>query len=161
MYFYDLFQFFTSLYIICRIVVYNQFGKKLKIGLLFFIVVFCFVSFSCVQKDDGKKVPESFPDGESQKFESYVFELERFHKAQTRDLLRVVEKELTEGKVKACYMWYIFPQIHGLGQSEKTKDYSIKSLKEAKSYLDYKVLRERLVHHTKLVLNHRKYKTIW
>jgi uncharacterized protein (DUF1810 family) len=86
-------------------------------------------------------------------------QLKRFIKAQPRDLLQVVEKELTEGKVKTC--WYIFPQIHSLGQSEKTKYYSIKSLKEAKSYLDDRVLRERLVHHTKLVLNHRKYKIIW
>ena len=49
-------------------------------------------------------------------------------------------------------MWFIFPQLRGLGQSPMSKLYSISSLQEAEAYLQHPVLGSRLRHCTKLVM---------
>ena len=49
-------------------------------------------------------------------------------------------------------MWYIFPQFKGLGFSEASKYYSIKSVDEAKNYLNHPILGERLKFITKELL---------
>ena len=49
-------------------------------------------------------------------------------------------------------MWYIFPQIDGLGSTDTTKLYSIKSIEEAQAYLDHPVLGERLIKSCEILL---------
>jgi uncharacterized protein (DUF1810 family) len=72
------------------------------------------------------------------------FDLGRFINAQSGVYDRVIA-ELRKGRKRSHWMWYIFPQIEGLGQSETTKYYSIKSLEEAREYLDHPVLGARLL----------------
>ena len=53
--------------------------------------------------------------------------------------------EIKYGHKRSHWMWYIFPQIKGLGHSETAIYYEIKSLEEAKAYLEHDVLRNRLL----------------
>ena len=53
--------------------------------------------------------------------------------------------ELARGRKESHWVWYIFPQIVGLGSSDVTKLYSIKSIDEARSYLAHPILGERLI----------------
>ena len=50
-------------------------------------------------------------------------------------------------------MWFIFPQIEGLGHSSTAKYYSIKSIKEAKEYIDHPVLGKRILECSNIILN--------
>lgn len=52
--------------------------------------------------------------------------------------------ELRAGKKRSHWIWYVFPQIEGLGHSAMSRRYSIKSAAEAKAYLDHPVLGARL-----------------
>jgi uncharacterized protein (DUF1810 family) len=52
--------------------------------------------------------------------------------------------ELRAGEKRSHWMWYVFPQIEGLGHSAMSRRYSIKSVAEAKAYLDHQVLGARL-----------------
>jgi uncharacterized protein (DUF1810 family) len=52
--------------------------------------------------------------------------------------------ELCAGKKRSHWMWYVFPQLDGLGYSAMSRRYSIKSAAEAKAYLDHPVLGVRL-----------------
>jgi len=79
------------------------------------------------------------------------FDLQRFVAAQEKVYFRVV-KELRNGRKDSHWIWYIFPQIDGLGTSSTTKRYSIKSIAEAKAYLDHDVLGPRLCECVNLVL---------
>jgi uncharacterized protein (DUF1810 family) len=69
--------------------------------------------------------------------------LSRFVKAQQADLARALS-EIRNGKKRTHWMWYVFPQIDGLGFSSTAKHYSIKSTAEAKAYLEHPVLGPRL-----------------
>jgi uncharacterized protein (DUF1810 family) len=71
------------------------------------------------------------------------YDLDRFVRAQVPDYERALS-ELRAGKKKSHWMWYIFPQIEGLGQSPMSVRYSIKSTAEARAYLDHPVLGPRL-----------------
>jgi uncharacterized protein (DUF1810 family) len=71
------------------------------------------------------------------------FDLERFVGAQAPDYDRALS-ELRDGEKRSHWMWYIFPQIEGLGQSPMSHRYSIKSAAEARAYLDHPVLGPRL-----------------
>jgi uncharacterized protein (DUF1810 family) len=53
--------------------------------------------------------------------------------------------EIKDGRKRTHWMWYIFPQLAGLGQSETSKYYGIKSLAEAREYLKHPVLGTRLI----------------
>ncbi|MGZ8238768.1 MAG: DUF1810 domain-containing protein [Methylobacter sp.] len=53
--------------------------------------------------------------------------------------------ELRSGRKRTHWMWYIFPQIDGLGHSATSKHYAIKSLEEARQYLNHPVLGKRLL----------------
>lgn len=78
-----------------------------------------------------------------EKGEIMNFELSRFHEAQKEDYAKAL-KEIRNGRKLTHWMWYIFPQITGLGRSEIAQYYEIKSLEEAKSYLKDDVLGPRL-----------------
>lgn len=80
-------------------------------------------------------------------------ELERFVDAQ-EPVLANVELELADGEKRSHWMWFVFPQIAGLGQSAMNRRYAIKGIDEARSYLAHPVLGERLKRHVLLVLSH-------
>lgn len=82
---------------------------------------------------------------------SDAFDLQRFVDAQASVYDSVVE-ELRQGKKRSHWMWYIFPQIHGLGFSATAKKYAIASAQEAQAYLAHPVLGPRLQDCTQLVL---------
>ncbi|WP_373016924.1 DUF1810 domain-containing protein [Thiomicrorhabdus sp.] len=79
------------------------------------------------------------------------FRLERFIKAQ-QDTYATALAELQAGRKRSHWMWFVFPQIDGLGHSETTIFYSIKSLDEAKAYLDHPILGARLIECTQAVM---------
>ncbi|MDR1378246.1 MAG: DUF1810 domain-containing protein [Synergistaceae bacterium] len=72
------------------------------------------------------------------------YDLKRFIKAQETDY-RTALTEIKNGRKRSHWMWYIFPQIAGLGSSPTSKYYSLKDLKEAKAYLDDETLGKRLM----------------
>ena len=80
------------------------------------------------------------------------YNLNRFIKAQLTTYDRAL-MELSRGRKESHWTWYIFPQIEGLGRSDKAKLYSIKSLKEGKAYLEHLVLGPRIIHACEVLLN--------
>jgi len=73
-----------------------------------------------------------------------LFELSRFTSAQENIYDRVLS-EIRSGQKRTHWMWYIFPQIDGLGHSTTSKHYAIKSIEEARQYLNHPVLGTRLL----------------
>ena len=71
-------------------------------------------------------------------------ELRRFVRAQESDYDQALA-EIKSGKKRTHWMWYVFPQIDGLAFSATSKRYAIKSLAEAKAYLDHPILGPRLL----------------
>jgi uncharacterized protein (DUF1810 family) len=70
-------------------------------------------------------------------------DLSRFHTAQDPVIGRVLA-ELRDGAKTSHWMWFVFPQIAGLGSSMMARRYAIRDLAEARAYLADRVLRERL-----------------
>lgn len=70
-------------------------------------------------------------------------DLQRFLDAQNYSYSAAL-KEIRNGKKKTHWMWYIFPQIQGLGHSPIAQKYAIKDIQEAKDYLQNPTLRSRL-----------------
>jgi uncharacterized protein (DUF1810 family) len=79
------------------------------------------------------------------------YDLNRFTKAQ-RNIYDKVLSELKNGKIKSYQIQYIFPQIGGLGHSPSSEHYAIKSIEEARQYLDHPVLGKRLLHCVEIIL---------
>jgi uncharacterized protein (DUF1810 family) len=77
------------------------------------------------------------------------FNLERFVEAQ-RDVYETVRSELNAGRKRGHWMWFIFPQIRGLGHSSTSQFYAISGLKEAAAFLDHPILGRRLRECTEL-----------
>ena len=69
--------------------------------------------------------------------------LDRFLQAQESVWPRVVA-ELRAGRKRTHWMWFVFPQIKGLGRSDMAQRYAIQSLAEARAYLAHPVLAARL-----------------
>ena len=78
------------------------------------------------------------------------YNLNRFVEAQNPVYDRV-RGELSRGRKTSHWMWFIFPQIAGLGFSSMSRRFSISSLDEARAYLDHPVLGPRLVECTRLL----------
>lgn len=78
--------------------------------------------------------------------------LERFVDAQ-KDTYSCAYKEICNGRKETHWMWFIFPQIIGLGESEMSDYYAIKSEEEAIEYLNHEVLGPRLISITEALLN--------
>ena len=78
-------------------------------------------------------------------------DLSRFLRAQDTDYAQALS-ELRAGLKQSHWMWWIFPQFHGLAASPTSKYYSIKSVAEAKAYLDHPVLGPRLLECAEAVL---------
>jgi uncharacterized protein (DUF1810 family) len=71
-------------------------------------------------------------------------DLNRFLEAQQRDYPTALA-ELKRGRKRTHWMWYIFPQLDGLGFSAMARKYAIGSLEEARAYLTHPILGSRLV----------------
>jgi uncharacterized protein (DUF1810 family) len=78
------------------------------------------------------------------------FDLDRFVQAQ-EPVLEDVRRELGAGRKRTHWMWFVFPQIAGLGHSAMAQRYAIASLAEARAYLQHPVLGPRLTQCTGLV----------
>ncbi|MBV8786702.1 MAG: DUF1810 domain-containing protein [Mycobacterium sp.] len=78
------------------------------------------------------------------------FDLERFVTAQ-EPVYRDVVAELRDGRKRSHWMWFVFPQLRGLGGSAMAARYGISSLEEADAYLRHPVLGPRLRECTRLV----------
>ena len=72
-----------------------------------------------------------------------AYDLSRFLNAQKRDYAQALY-EIRSGRKRSHWMWYIFPQIQGLGVSSTAQFYAIQDLDEAKDYLAHPVLGARL-----------------
>ena len=70
-------------------------------------------------------------------------DLSRFLKAQKQDYEQAL-REIRSGRKRSHWMWYIFPQIQGLGFSPTAQYYAIRDLQEARDYLAHPVLGTRL-----------------
>lgn len=79
------------------------------------------------------------------------FDLERFVQAQD-PVYRDVQDELARGRKQTHWMWFIFPQVAGLGFSAMSQRYALRSRAEAEAYLAHPILGERLIECTRLVL---------
>lgn len=83
--------------------------------------------------------------------------LDRFIEAQNNhNAYQTALEEVKAGKKKTHWMWYIFPQLFGLGKSDKSKYYGILDRDEAEEYINHPILRERLVEITEAVYNSDK-----
>lgn len=79
-------------------------------------------------------------------------ELIKFLDAQNQVYLKALS-EIKNGKKETHWMWYIFPQIKGLGFSETAKHYEIKDLNEATAYLQHPILGKHLIEISEEVFN--------
>ena len=85
--------------------------------------------------------------------------LDRFVKAQEK-MYPIAMKEIQNGKKLSHWMWYMFPQLRGLGTSTMTHMYGISGLEEAKAYLNHPWLSGRL-HELCMALLHHKDKSAY
>jgi uncharacterized protein (DUF1810 family) len=79
------------------------------------------------------------------------FDLAQFVAAQDPVMPRVLQ-ELRVGRKQSHWMWFVFPQLLGLGQSVMSRRYGMPSLAEARAYVAHPVLGDRLVDCTNLVM---------
>ena len=80
--------------------------------------------------------------------------LERFIEAQAKTY-EIALNEIKNGKKRTHWMWFIFPQLRGLGTSNMAHIYGISGLDEAKAYLEHPVLSERLYELCNELLKHK------
>ncbi|SDY54517.1 DUF1810 domain-containing protein [Halobellus clavatus] len=80
------------------------------------------------------------------------YDLHRFVEAQD-PVIDQVKKELRSGRKRSHWMWFVFPQVAGLGSSQLAQRYAISSRDEAEAYLAHPVLGPRLRECTELVLD--------
>lgn len=78
-------------------------------------------------------------------------DLKRFLVAQESDYTRALA-EIKNGRKQSHWMWYIFPQLAGLGFSETARFYAIRDVQEASDYLSHPVLGSRLIENSKALL---------
>jgi uncharacterized protein (DUF1810 family) len=78
------------------------------------------------------------------------FDLDRFVQAQDQ-VMEQVRRELREGRKRSHWMWYVFPQLRGLGHSSMAERYGIASCDEAEAYLQHPILGSRLIECSELV----------
>ena len=73
-----------------------------------------------------------------------ISHLDRFIKAQEKSY-QIALKEIKNGRKLSHWMWFIFPQIDGLGMSSISRKYSIKTQQEARDYFNHHILGSRLI----------------
>lgn len=80
-----------------------------------------------------------------------IYNLERFVNAQENSY-QIALGEIRNGQKRSHWMWFIFPQIDGLGTSSISKEYSIKNQQEAQNYLNHNILGKRLIEITSTLM---------
>ncbi|UTP40282.1 DUF1810 domain-containing protein [Phenylobacterium sp. LH3H17] len=80
------------------------------------------------------------------------FDLSRFLEAQA-DVFEDACDELKAGRKTTHWMWFMFPQVAGLGHSPMAVRYAIRSRAEARAYLTHSVLRDRLINLTNVAIH--------
>lgn len=80
------------------------------------------------------------------------YELNRFIQAQANSY-EIALSEIKSGKKQSHWMWFIFPQMRGLGNSQMSYYYGIESIDEAKAYLEHNILGTRLIEISGVLLN--------
>ncbi len=78
------------------------------------------------------------------------FDLDRFVEAQRRIYAEALA-ELRRGRKTSHWMWFVFPQIAGLGTSPMARRYAISGLDEARAYVNHPILGARLIECTEVV----------
>jgi uncharacterized protein (DUF1810 family) len=86
---------------------------------------------------------------------SAPLDLERFVAAQARDYAQALA-ELKAGEKQTHWIWYVLPQLRGLGHSELSQTYGIASLAEARAYLAHPLLGPRLKACIEALLGHQE-----
>lgn len=81
------------------------------------------------------------------------FDLDRFLVAQERDYDKA-RAEIAAGRKTTHWIWYVYPQLRGLGRSETSWHYGLDGLAEAEAYLKHPVLGRRLTEMCELLLTH-------
>ena len=81
------------------------------------------------------------------------FDLQRFIAAQDLVYTAVLD-ELRRGQKQTHWIWFIFPQVEGLGNSARAHHYAIRAREEAAAYIAHPLLSARLLECTELVLSH-------
>jgi len=82
-----------------------------------------------------------------------VYDLERFVTAQDCVYKQVVN-EITDGRKTGHWMWFMFPQIKGLGKSTKSEEYGLEGVEEARAFFNHPILGKRLVQLLELLSEH-------
>lgn len=80
-----------------------------------------------------------------------MYDLNRFLEAQQTSYA-VALSEIRQGRKDSHWIWFIFPQLRGLGHSPEAEYYGIANLNEAKAYLNHPILRKRLTECTNAIL---------
>ncbi len=82
------------------------------------------------------------------------FNLNRFLEAQENSYAQALS-EIQAGRKESHWIWYIFPQLAGLGHSHNAVYYGISGVEEAQAYLEHPVLGPRLIEITRALLKHK------
>ena len=80
--------------------------------------------------------------------------LDRFLEAQDR-MYQTALSEIKKGSKRSHWMWFIFPQLRGLGSSKMSYIFGVNGIEEAKEYLNHPVMSERLIEITETLLTHK------
>jgi uncharacterized protein (DUF1810 family) len=83
-----------------------------------------------------------------------TFNLQRFLDAQENDYADAL-REIKQGYKQSHWIWFIFPQMRGLGRSSMAEYYGISSIEEARAYLDHPTLKARLIEISTALLQHK------
>ena len=83
-----------------------------------------------------------------------TFNLQRFVDAQNIDYADALH-EIKQGYKQSHWIWFIFPQMRGLGRSSMAEYYGISSIEEARAYLDHPILKARLIEISTALLQHK------
>ena len=83
-----------------------------------------------------------------------TFHLQRFLDAQENDYADAL-REIKQGYKQSHWIWFIFPQMRGLGRSSMAEYYGISSIEEARAYLDHPTLKARLIEISTALLQHK------
>lgn len=120
------------------------------------------IGYASNEAPNPNHMDEYYPKEEQERYgvlgiELYCTDLQKFINAQEYgyDFGETYQRALGEmkhGNKVSCWMWYVFPQIQGLGLSGTTAYFSIKGLQEAKDYYAHPVLGARLIEITKEIL---------
>ena len=88
------------------------------------------------------------------------FHLQRFLDAQENDYADAL-REIKQGYKQSHWIWFIFPQMRGLGRSYMAEYYGISSIEEARAYLDHPTLKSRLIEISTALLQHKDKSTAY